>query len=140
MRDCGTFRQVAVYEDGSGATFERTVRANFCGIRGCPNCEAERSDRISADGIAMVKHHLAAHPTDRLIMLTLTVPNVAGDGLWAELGRIVRAFSRMTARTRAVKGFVRSLETSWNDERDDYHPHLRWWCRRTTSAMTTTCR
>ncbi len=55
------------------------VRANFCRIRGCPNCEAERSDRTSADGIAMVEHHLAAHSTDRLIMLTLTVPNVAGD-------------------------------------------------------------
>jgi len=60
-------------------------------------------------------------------MLTLTVPNVQGEGLRGELGRIVRAFSRMTARKmfgRAIKGFVRSLETSWNEERDDYHPHL----------------
>jgi plasmid rolling circle replication initiator protein Rep len=127
MRDCGTLRQVAVYEDGSGAEFERTVRANLCKIRGCPNCEAQRSDRISADGIAMVEHHLRTNPTDRLILLTLTVPNCWDVDLRSEIGRVVRAFSKMTSRKkfqRSVKGFVRSLETSWNGERNDYHPHL----------------
>jgi hypothetical protein len=144
MRDCGTFRQIAVYEDGSGATFERTVRANFCRIRGCPNCEAERSDRISADGIAMVEHHLAAHPMDRLIMLTLTVPNVQGEGLRAELGRIVRAFSRMTAR----KMFGRAVKVSCARSRPAGTTSATTTtrtctccssCRPSTSASSTTC-
>lgn len=61
------------------------------------------------------------------MLLTLTVVNVSGD----ELGRMVDcmnvAWRRLVQRRvikRAVRSWFRALEITYNQERQDFHPHF----------------
>lgn len=61
------------------------------------------------------------------LFLTLTVPNVAGDELVRELNKQYEAIQRLTKRKefKAVsKGYVRKTEITYNQERNDFHPHI----------------
>ena len=62
-----------------------------------------------------------------LIFLTLTIPNVKEDELQNAIVEYNKAFKRLMQRKevkRAVHGYVRKLEITYNESRDDYHPHF----------------
>jgi len=61
------------------------------------------------------------------IFLTLTVPNVAGDELVGELDEQYLALKRLIQRKefKAIsKGFIRKTEITYNQKRNDFHPHI----------------
>lgn len=65
-------------------------------------------------------------PTYKYILLTLTVPNVKIDDLPDKISEMTKAWKRLTLRkefTKATKGWFRTLEVTYNGDRDDYHPH-----------------
>ncbi len=61
------------------------------------------------------------------IFLTLTTPNVVAERLGDEIKRYNKSFDKLFKRKvvkRVVKGYVRKLEITYNEKRDDYHPHF----------------
>src|SRR5699024_2849851 len=59
--------------------------------------------------------------------LTLTAPNVPADELNDEIKHYKQSFQRLIQRKEVkqiVKGYARKLEITYNEERDDYHPHF----------------
>src|SRR5699024_2648537 len=61
------------------------------------------------------------------IFLTLTAPNVPADELNDEIKHYNQSFQRLMQRKEVkqiVKGYARKLEITYNEERDDYHPHF----------------
>ncbi|HAP5465861.1 TPA: protein rep, partial [Enterococcus faecalis] len=61
------------------------------------------------------------------IFLTLTAPNVSADELDDEIKRYNHAFKKLMERQevkKIVKGYARKLEITYNEERNDYHPHF----------------
>lgn len=57
----------------------------------------------------------------------LTTPNVSKEDLENEIKHYNQSFRRLSKRTKfkkAVKGYVRKLEITYNKNRDDYHPHF----------------
>ena len=61
------------------------------------------------------------------IFLTLTAPNVQADKLSEEIDDFNESWKRMTKlkQVSAInKGFIRKLEVTYNQERNDYHPHF----------------
>ncbi|CRH68336.1 Replication protein [Chlamydia trachomatis] len=60
------------------------------------------------------------------IFVTLTAPNCKGEDLKEEINKYNDSFKLMFKRKefKFVKGFVRKLEVTYNQEKDTYHPHF----------------
>src|SRR5699024_988613 len=57
----------------------------------------------------------------------LTAPNVPADELNDEIKHYNHSFKKLMERKEVksiVKGYARKLEITYNEERDDYHPHF----------------
>jgi len=124
-RDCGT---VLVFDECPVDAQKKLKHANFCRQRLCPMCAWRRSLKWSAE-VSRVLHAAAAeHPEWGYVMLTLTQRNVSGNQLATEIGRIFRAWNRLTQRKEfgAAAGWLRVLEVTHSD-RDhtgEWHPHI----------------
>jgi len=105
---------------------KRLVGASFCDQRLCPTCIWRRSMKLSAEVSAVL--HLAAErwPKRPFVMLTLTQRNVAGQELAAEVSRILDGWSKLHRRAefRAISGWLRTLEVTYNATACTWHPHL----------------
>lgn len=101
-------------------------KANFCGNRFCPMC-AWRLARKDALKIAVLLKYIQQQHKKEFLFLTLTAPNVTADRLTDEITRYNASFKLLMLRKeikRAVKGYIRKLEITYNAERNDYHPHF----------------
>jgi hypothetical protein len=61
------------------------------------------------------------------LLVTLTVRNVPGEQLSATLDQMLLAWNKMQDRRqvrRGLLGWARNLEITYNQARDDYHPHI----------------
>lgn len=109
---------------------ERTFklhRAEFCRVRTCPICQWRRSMLYVAKLMKAVPAILEEFPNMRLIHLVLTVKNCPVDELKATVKEMNKSWQRLTQRKqfrRAVKGFVRSTEVSYNSDTNEAHPHF----------------
>ena len=102
-------------------------QAWFCKSKLCPICNWRRSMKYSAQLTQIVDVAITRQPTAKFIFLTLTVKNVRGEVLGAELTRLTKAFKRLFERKKVKKsviGYLRAIEVTYNAERDDYHPHI----------------
>jgi len=122
MFDCGSTLQYAINNAGE----RRLFRANFCKDRMCPACQKRRSLVV----FHQVKNVCTAiakdFPTYKYTLLTLTVPNVSIEDLPSKISDMSKAWKRLTLRkefSKATKGWFRTLEVTYNSDRDDYHPH-----------------
>jgi plasmid rolling circle replication initiator protein Rep len=104
----------------------RLESANFCKWRFCPMC-AWRKSRVDAQRISVLMSYIAAKHKRSFIMVTLTAPNVKRDKLSEEITKYNKAFKEFV-RTKEIAGmnhgYLRKLEITYNEERDDYHPHF----------------
>ena len=101
--------------------------ANFCGHRLCPNCQWRRSMRQFHTSLELAQKVLERHPALKFVFLTLTVPNVSLRGLSGRIDGLFESWQRLTQRKEvrsAVKGYLRTLEVTYNHQRDDWHPHI----------------
>jgi len=100
---------------------------NFCRDRLCPQCQQRRSAKQFAISIQLGHELLNRDPKYKFIFLTLTVPNVPLEELSNTITHILESWHRLMMRTqpkRAIKGYIRTLEITYNHKRDDWHPHI----------------
>lgn len=122
MFECGSTLKFAQSKTGES----RLIEANFCKDRMCPACQKRRSLVV----FHQVKNVCTAiaddFPTYKYALLTLTVPNVPVQELPTKISEMAKAWQRLVKRkefSKAIKGWFRALEVTYNASRDDYHPH-----------------
>lgn len=99
----------------------------FCGARLCPAC-AWRKAAKDATRISCILQR-ALDDKYMLIFATLTAANCGATELQQQVRAYGRAYNALMHRlpySRTIKGHLRKLEITYNQARDDYHPHLHF--------------
>lgn len=119
METCGEVLAFAPDENG-----EMRFRSSwFCRNRLCPMCIKRRSLKQYAEACRLVQ----AMPVGTWLHLVLTIPNVPFGELGESISRMNKAsseFFRAPMIRRAFRGILRVLEVTYNQRRDDWHPHF----------------
>lgn len=140
---CGTQLQFDVYRNSAGDTRHVLAGANFCRLLLCPMCQWRRAQKLYSDMLRCwqyvfddyrqiefdtSKHRL--RPRLRAILLTLTVPNVPGDQLRDKILAMSDGWHRLVKAKefRAIHGYYKCLEVTYNFAADTYHPHYHVLC------------
>ena len=121
--NCGTYLEF--YSDKKIEN-KKLNKANFCKNRFCPMC-AWRKARKDALQVAILMQYLKQEKGLEFVMMTLTAPNVPGENLKNEITRYNKNFKKLIERKELKKisyGYMRKLEVTYNQERDDFHPHF----------------
>ena len=77
--------------------------------------------------VSQVMDYVEENYDYKYIFLTLTVRNCYGEDLKDTLDLMTGSFSKLSRRKAfkdAVKGYFRSLEVTYNQEENTYHPHF----------------
>lgn len=117
LRACGDFVMIS--------TSGKIIGANFCKNRYCPFCQWRLSRRIFGQAFRIVDYIKTESPDNEFLFLTVTLKNTPtlSDGLTS----IMKGFNNLTHdRTfrRVAKGFMRSLEITYNEDFKTWHPHI----------------
>lgn len=123
LKECGNFIKFQSSEDKTKFIL---AGGNFCKNRFCPFCSWLKAKRTAFELLELIK---VVEYTEKLafIFITLTVPNVPKESLREEIENFNISFNRLwkTKEFKAFnKGFIRKLEVTYNEERNDYHPHF----------------
>jgi plasmid rolling circle replication initiator protein Rep len=90
-------------------------------------CQWRKSLVIRKQVFDLVSWHREKHRSDVPLLLTLTVVNVPGDELNRTIDQMNVALRRLVQRKaidRVARSWFRSLEITYNEERQDFHPHF----------------
>lgn len=121
---CGSFLQFLSDESKEK---HKLIRANFCRDRFCPMCQWRLSVKESYT-LSVVLKAIQKEQNYRFIFITLTAPNVKGNQLDDEIKLFSRSFAnlirRVNRKSKIIKGYVRKIEVTYNEDRQDYHPHI----------------
>lgn len=122
---CGNYLKMmaCVYEE-HGKTL---TEAYFCKSRMCTMCQWRRSLVIRNQVKELIQEHKKKFPSDVPLLLTVTVVNEKGEKLKVTLDHMNESWKRLMELKdvkRAVRSWIRCLEVTYNEERDDYHPHF----------------
>ena len=123
IEDCNTFM---MFVGDETMTKTKQHKGNSCKNRFCPIC-AWRKAKKDALALSVMMEYIKAEHQKEFIFLTLTAPNVPAEELNDEIKDYNKAFQRLMQRQevkRVVKGYARKLEITYNQERNDYHPHF----------------
>ncbi|MEK4504384.1 protein rep [Bacillus sp. FSL R12-0069] len=123
FKDCSTFNQFISTRDKEKS---KLIASNPCKNRFCPIC-AWRKACKDAMKIAIMMEAVKIEKKKEFLFLTLTTPNIKGDMVRSEVDRFNKAFNKLFKRRnvgRSIKGYIRKLEMTYNQERDDYNPHF----------------
>lgn len=123
LKECGNFLSFISNKD---KTNFRLVGGNFCKNRFCPICSWLKARKNAFEILELLKA-IEKKENKLFIFITLTVPNVVGSELRNKITEMNISFKRLfqAEEFKAInKGFIRKLEVTYNDERDDYHPHF----------------
>lgn len=123
IEECGTFLSFVGDKELNKIKMHR---GNFCKHRFCPMC-AWRKARKDALELSLMMQDIKISYDKAFIFLTLTTPNVVAERLGDEIKKYNKSFDKLFKRKvvkRVVKGYVRKLEITYNEKRDDYHPHF----------------
>lgn len=104
----------------------KLVSANFCRDRICSLCNWRRSMRIFAH-LSYCLDEISDLYGMKFIFLTLTVKNIQSDNLSGTIKLLSSAFKRFYQAKffkKAVRGYFKSLEITYNQELKTLHPHL----------------
>lgn len=123
IRECNTFLSFV-----TDKTLEKQKlhKSNLCKNRFCPIC-AWRRARKDALGLSLMMQYIKQQEDKQFIFLTLTTPNVTSEHLESEIKHYNKSFRRLSNRKHfksIAKGYVRKLEITYNQKRDDYNPHF----------------
>ena len=110
---------------------------NFCHDKYCALCQRIRRTKRYAqmlNVLNILRQRGEIYPEDnpnRLIvgMVTLTQKNVPVEELGAEIDELSKAIKRLTQTvkwTRAIHGYAKSLEITYNREARTFHPHFHF--------------
>lgn len=106
----------------------RLLSANFCKNRFCEMCRWRKSlaDFIKLSTICKYID-IEYNNHYKYLFLTLTIRNVKANRLKYALNKLSDDFhnySRKTFFKKNFHGYCKKFEITYNDKRDDYHPHL----------------
>src|SRR5690625_5141795 len=123
IKECNTFMMMIADENLEN---KKQHKGNTCKNRFCPICAWKKS-RKDALALSVMMAYLKQEENKEFIFLTLTAPNVPAGELNDEIKHYNHSFKKLMERKEVkaiVKGYVRKLEITYNEERDDYHPHF----------------
>lgn len=123
IKECNTFMMMVADES---LEKKKQYKGNSCKNRFCPIC-AWKKARKDALALSVMMAYLKQEEKKEFIFLTLTAPNVSAEELNDEIKHYNQSFQRLMQRKevrKVVKGYARKLEITYNEERDDYHPHF----------------
>lgn len=123
LKECGNFIKFQSSEDKTKFIL---AGGNFCNNRFCPFCSWLKAKRIAFELLELIKV-VEYKEKFAFLFITLTVPNVPKESLREEIENFNISFNRLwkTKEFKAFnKGFIRKLEITYNEERNDYHPHF----------------
>ena len=103
----------------------KIIRADFCRERLCSVCAWRRQSRFLAQMFPGI-NRLEAQGY-RFIFVTLTMRNTSLDGLQEAVNIMIKGFDRLLKKRkikRAWKGVCRSLELTYNEKENTFHPHI----------------
>lgn len=129
VTECGDYLMY-----GETAAGERKLaQASFCRDRLCATCNWRKSLKLYQQVDAIVGLVDTWQPT-RYLFVTLTIRNVYGDELRDAIDRLNAGFKRLVdgtkhhAKSKTIKtnllGYMRSIEITYNQREDTYHPHI----------------
>lgn len=125
IANCGTWLKMMGCPDVlHGNTLKQ---AYFCKIRMCIMCQWRKSLVIRKQLVDLVKEHRKEYPTDVPLLLTTTVLNEKGERLNPTIDKMNIAWRRLMQLKvvrKVTHSWFRSMEITYNEERDDYHPHF----------------
>lgn len=116
LKDCGSL--VLINQQG------KLFSANFCKNRYCPICQWRKSRKAFAKSYKVQKRMEQKFDYNYLF-LTLTLRNT--PDLAKGIDDILKSFKNLqdTSQYRkVVKGFIRTLEITYNQQDKEWHPHL----------------
>ena len=123
IKDCNTFLSFVADKT---LQKKKLYKSNLCKNRFCPVC-AWRKARKDALGLSLMMQYIKQKEQKEFLFLTLTTPNVKSDDLESEIKHYNQSFRRLSNRKKfksIAKGYVRKLEVTYNQKRDDYNPHF----------------
>lgn len=121
VEQCGTWLEFWLPADMSA---KRLIHANFCRDRLCMMCAWRRSKKAYMQNRECFDRLIGQ---GKFILLTLTAKNVKGEDLGKEITKYSDAFRGLVKDKlvkRNVLGWMRTLEVTYNQEMDTYHPHI----------------
>ena len=123
IRECNTFMKMIADESLEN---KKQHKGNSCKHRFCPICAWKKSKK-DALALSVMMAYLKQEEKKEFIFLTLTAPNVEADELEDEIKLYNHSFKKLMERKevqKISKGYARKLEITYNEERNDYHPHF----------------
>lgn len=123
IRHCNDFVQYSITADG-----EVRVTNSFCRERLCPTCQRARSNKLYANARKIIDYFNGKYD---YILITLTAKNVKIGNLSDTITKLNTASRKLFGNERikrSIKGSWRTLEVTYNAERNDYHPHIHALC------------
>src|SRR5690625_3080890 len=123
VKECNTFMMMVADESMEK---KKQHKGNTCKNRFCPICAWKKS-RKDALALSVMMAYIKQEEKKEFIFLTLTAPNVLAEELNDEIKHYNQSFRRLMQRKEVkqiVKGYARKLEITYNEERNDYHPHF----------------
>lgn len=128
IRLCAPAIERLGYPSASGEGLDvKTLFAGTCKGRLCPLCGTLRGRRLFVRVVPRFEARLAENHGIRAAFATFTVPNVPMEQGRTAGAQIIAGFRRMTQRKafkKAVLGWMRALEVSYNSKTNMLHPHL----------------
>lgn len=121
--NCGSF--ISFFADET-LEKKKVNKSNFCKNRFCPLCAWRKAKKDSLK-ISILLKYIQEQLGYEFIFLTLTAPNVKGSDLSDEIKKYNKSFKNLMQLKevkKITKGYVRKLEVTYNQERNDYHPHF----------------
>lgn len=121
---CSTSLEYIANADGSE---RRLYRFNACQLRLCPICSARKARIMAIRLMRVLKQVQETHAGTQLIFLTLTLKSCSGADLRRTLDLLTKAWHKLVRRRpfdRAVIGWFRAIEITYNPKTGLYHPHI----------------
>jgi plasmid rolling circle replication initiator protein Rep len=123
IRWCSSSLSFEVGETGS----KTLCAANFCKERLCPMCQWRKSLKVFWQVSRVMDVAQVENRNHVPLFLTLTVKNCYADGLKDTVSMILNGWYQFTKHSKTkniVQGWFRALEITYNQVKDEYHPHL----------------
>lgn len=117
--ECGTL--LSINEN------DEITQGNFCHARLCPVCAWKRSLKLYHNVKNIVECINSNENKIRYLFVTVTQPNVSSANLDSEINRIMygfKKFRQFSAIRKATLGAIKTMEVTYNAEKNTYHPHL----------------
>lgn len=128
LLECGTW----LHFDSCPTGHEKHLRkSNFCKKRLCPFCQWRRTVRLGQELLECLHAHQKECPTDRHLMITLTIPNCLAEDLGKSITDLHKGWHKLTKYkeiSSILNGYFRTLEVTYNSKSDTYNPHLHILC------------